>query len=225
MSSNRALLILSLTAVAAALGACGTTADRMAGVGAPLARLPTEQYPLTVDEQPADLLLAAHETGLSEAQVAALADYGRRWRANSTTEVVIEAASQGGAGAYNTSHAAADFLSSQGVPVRIIGYNADPGAPVRLSFLGAEAAVYDCNRSWGRLTATHDNTAPANFGCAVSANRAAMIADAADIVRPRAETPADAARRQTTLGRYRRGEVPTSAKDDQGSVTVSNAVN
>ena len=52
-----------------------------------------------------------------------------------------------------------------------------------------------------------------------------MIADAADIVRPRAETPADAARRQTTLGRYRRGEVSTSAKDDQGSVSVSNAVN
>ena len=205
MSSSRALLILSLAATTA-LGACATTADRMAGMDAPLARLPTEQYPLTVDEQPAELLLAPHETGLSEAQAAALADYGRRWRSNSTTEVMIEAA-------------------SQGVPVRIVGYHGDVGAPVRLSFLAAEAAVYDCNRSWDRLTATHDNTVPANFGCAISANRAAMIADAADIVRPRAETPADAARRQTTLSRYRRGEVSTSTKDDQGSVTVSNAVN
>lgn len=222
MSSNRALLILSLAAAAMALGACGTTTV----VGeAPLARLPTEQYPLTVDEAPAELLLAAHETGLSENQRAALADYSARWRANSTTEVVIEASSQGGAGAYNTSHAAADFLSSQGVPVRIVGSYAQPGAPIRLSFLAAEAAVYECGRNWERLTATHDNTAPINFGCAIGANRAAMIADAADIVRPRAETPADAARRQTTLGRYRRGEVSTSAKDDQGSVSVSNAVN
>lgn len=222
MSSNRALLILTLAAAVTALGACGTT---RAGGDAPLARLPTEQYPLTVDEAPAELLLAAHETGLSENQRAALADYGRRWRANSTTEVVIEASSRGGAGAYNTSHAAADFLSSQGVPVRIVGSYAEPNAPIRLSFLAAEAAVYECGRSWDRLTATHDNTAPINFGCAISANRAAMIADAADIVRPRAETPVDAARRQTTLSRYRRGEVSTSAKDDQGSISVSNAVN
>ena len=132
MSSNRALLILSIAAAAVALAACGTTS---AGGAAPLARLPTEQYPLTVDEAPAELLLAAHETGLSENQRAALADYGRRWRANSTTEVVIEAPSQGGAGAYNTSHAAADFLSGQGVPVRIVGSYAEPNAPIRLSFL------------------------------------------------------------------------------------------
>ena len=137
----------------------------------------------------------------------------------------LKAASGGGAGAYNTSHAAADLLSSQGVPVRIVGYNAEPGAPVRLSFLTAQAAVPDCGRSWDRLTATHDNTVPANFGCAISANRAAMIADAADIVRPRAEDPADAARRQTVLGAYRSGQVTSSARDDQGSVTISNAVN
>jgi pilus assembly protein CpaD len=224
MSSNRALLILSLAA-SAALGACATIADSSAGLAPPAARLSTEQYPLTVNEQPAELLLAPHEQGLSQAQAAALADFGRRWRSNSTTDIVIEAASQGGAGAYQTSHAAADLLASQGVPVRIVGYNADPGAPVRLSFLAAEAAVYDCNRSWDRLTATHDNTVPVNFGCAISANRAAMIADAADIVRPRAEDPVDAARRQTVLDRYRRGEVSTSAKDDQGSVTVSHAVN
>lgn len=224
MSSNRALLILSLVATTA-LGACGTTGSRLAGVDTPEGRLSTEQYPLTVDERPAELLLAAHETGLSQAQVAALADFGRQWRNNSTTEVVIEAASQGGPGAYHTSHAAADLLSSQGVPVRIIGYNAEPGAPVRVSFLAAEAAVYDCNRSWDRLTATHDNTVPANFGCALSANRAAMIAEAADIVRPRAEDPADAARRQNVLAKYRSGQTTTATKDDQGSVTVSNAVN
>jgi pilus assembly protein CpaD len=224
MSSNRALLILSLAA-ATALCACGTTANRMAGTDAPVARLSTEQYPLTVDERPAELLLAAHETGLSQAQAAALEDFGRQWLNNSTTEVVIEAASQGGAGAYNISHAAADLLSSRGVPVRIVGYNAEPGAPVRLSFLAAEAAVYDCNRSWDRLTATHGNTVPVNFGCAVSANRAAMIADAADIVRPRAEDPADAARRQNVLGKYRAGQVTSTAKDDQGSVAISTAVN
>jgi pilus assembly protein CpaD len=224
MSSNRALLILSLAATTA-LGACGTTANRMSGIDKPVARISTEQYPLTTDEQPSELLLAAHETGLSQAQVAALADFGRRWRGNSTTEVVIEAASQGGAGAYNTSHAAADLLSSQGVPVRIVGYNAEPGSPVRLSFLAAEAAVYDCNRSWDRLTATHDNTVPVNFGCALSANRAAMIADAADIVRPRAEDPADAGRRQNVLGKYRSGQVTSTTRDDQGSVSISTAVN
>lgn len=224
MSSNRALLILSLM-TATALGACGTTGSSMSAADEPIARLSTEQYPLAVDDRPTELLLAPHEGGLSEAQAAAVADYAQRWRGNSTSDVVIEAASQGGAGAYNTSHAAADLLDSQGVPVRIVGYNAAPDAPIRLSFLEAEAAVYDCGRSWDRLTATRANTVPQNFGCAISANRAAMIADAADIVRPRAETPVDAARRQAALTHYRRGEVSTSAVDDQGSVTVSKAVN
>lgn len=219
MSSNRALLTLVMAAVS--LGACATSAPS----DAPLARLDTDQYPLTVDERPAELLLAPHHFGLSDNQRQALADYAQAWRANSTSEIIIEAASNGGPGAYETSQAAAEMLSSQGVPVRIVGYDAGGSAPIRLSFLAAEATVYACNRSWESLTETHRNAPSLNFGCAVSANRAAMIADAADIVRPRAEAPVDANRRQNVIDRYRLGQVSTSAKDDQGSVTVSKAVN
>lgn len=217
---------LSLTAclAALALGACATGVDP-ANADRPIARLPTEQYPLTVDEQPTELLLAPHNFGLSPAQRAAISDYGRQWGANSTTEVVIEAATGGGADAYNTSQAAAELLSAQGVSVRIVGYDAGVGAPVRLSFLYAEAHVEECNRSWDRLTATHANQPGKNFGCALSANRAAMIADPADIVRPRAEDPVDAGRRQIVTEKYRRGEVTTSAKDDQGAVSSSRSVN
>ena len=35
-----------------------------------------------------------------------------------------------------------------------------------------------------------------------------MVAQPNDLLRPRAEDPADAARRQTNIGRYRRGEAP-----------------
>jgi len=47
-----------------------------------------------------------------------------------------------------------------------------------------------------------------NHGCATQHNLAAIVADPNDLLRPRAETTLDAARRQTVIGRYRRGDSP-----------------
>ncbi|MGL4289047.1 MAG: CpaD family pilus assembly lipoprotein [Phreatobacter sp.] len=47
-----------------------------------------------------------------------------------------------------------------------------------------------------------------NHGCASQQNFAAMVAQPSDLLRPRAETPIDATRRQTNLGRYRAGTSP-----------------
>lgn len=52
------------------------------------------------------------------------------------------------------------------------------------------------------------NTAHYNHGCATQANFAAMVANPNDLLQPRAEGEIDAARRQTIVGRYRRGESP-----------------
>lgn len=52
------------------------------------------------------------------------------------------------------------------------------------------------------------NTAHFNHGCATQANFAAMVANPNDLLQPRAEGEIDAARRQTVLARYRRGESP-----------------
>lgn len=47
-----------------------------------------------------------------------------------------------------------------------------------------------------------------NHGCATQHNLAAIVADPSDLLRPRAETQSDAARRQVAIGRYRQGQQP-----------------
>lgn len=59
-----------------------------------------------------------------------------------------------------------------------------------------------------------------NFGCATQQNLAAMVARPSDLLTPRAEGQLDAARRQTTIGKYRRGEQPQI--DHQPIVPLTN---
>lgn len=225
MSSNSRLILLAALTGSLALGACasGTRIDDK-GQKVAVARTPTEQFSVRTEDRPETLLLAAHATGLSPAQRAAAADYARRWAEQGSSDIVIEAASTGGPAAYTTSHAVAEAMRQEGVPagaIRIIGYDAPSDAPVRITFQSPVAKVDACNRSWDRLTATGKNQPYANFGCTTKANLAAMIANPADIDHPREMTPADAARRQAVLDKYRNGEVTSSAKDPQASATLS----
>ena len=59
-----------------------------------------------------------------------------------------------------------------------------------------------------------------NFGCATQQNLAAMVARPNDLLTPRAEGQLDAARRQTSIGKYRRGEQPQI--DHQPIVPLTN---
>ena len=52
---------------------------------------------------------------------------------------------------------------------------------------------------------TYDNEGYPEFGCAVTANIAAQIADPADLLAPRASDAPDAQRRQVVLDKYRQG--------------------
>lgn len=229
LSTSRAL-ILALAA-GLMLSACASS-TRLNADGEKVAhpRLPTEQYVLRTDEQPRDIYLAPHDYGLSARQQEALSAYAAQWRAGGVDDVVIAAPTTGGDNAYLTSHAAADALQARGVPaeaIRIIGYNPDPADPapaIRLSFLQPEAVIDRCGRGWDNLAKTGANIEPVNFGCAYTANRAAMIDNAADISRPRDMTPIDAARRQTVIDKYRAGQVTSSERDDQANGSVSTAV-
>jgi pilus assembly protein CpaD len=59
----------------------------------------------------------------------------------------------------------------------------------------------------------------------VTANLAAQVANPEDLLGPRDETPIDSGRRATVLDKYRKGEVTSSAKDEQSNGVVSKAVN
>ena len=61
-----------------------------------------------------------------------------------------------------------------------------------------------------------------NFGCANTANIAALIANPADLIAPRdVRIRRDAARRETVLTKYRQGQITSTPKDEQASGVVS----
>jgi pilus assembly protein CpaD len=98
-------------------------------------------------------------------------------------------------------------------------------APVVLTFTRFAAEAPNCRPLWkANLGNSFDNGVTENFGCAVNANLAAMIADPADLNGPRAEDPRDAARRDVVLGKYREGDPSGATRGADERATISNAI-
>lgn len=167
-----------------------------------------------VHTQPDEVRLAAHATGLSENQKAALSDFLVRWAGAEGGTITIQSPTNGvdAARAHGASSSAQAFLIARGAPqalVRVAGYDAggSAAAPVIVSYQRHVAEIPKCGRSWENLSATADNIAYDNFGCALNANIAAQVANPGDLIAPRHMTPADAARRATVFEQYRSGEM------------------
>ncbi len=90
--------------------------------------------------------------------------------------------------------------------LRVGNYPAEPGlaAPIQLSYPALEARVHECGDWREDVRATsYSNTPYPNFGCATQKTLAAQIDDPRDLVRPRAETPADSVNRQNAINGLR----------------------
>jgi pilus assembly protein CpaD len=217
--------------VLASLAGCASSGAGPETVAA--ARTETAQWAnrVHVDAQPDEVLLVLHAEGLSANQNRALDELIGRWLAAEGREIVVSAPTGGTSGevAGRMAVAARQRLIAMGAPaakVRVMGYDAAgaPGAPLKVGFLHYVAQVPQCG-GWENITATRNNTAYENFGCAVTANIAAQVANPEDLLTPRPEGPIDSGRRATVLDKYRRGEVTSSAKDSQSNGIVSKAVN
>ena len=231
-SSSSAVSKLAVASLALMLlSACASRAVQPEPVVA--ARTETQQWEdrVYVDSHPDEVLLAPHAEGLSAAQNQALDGLLSRWLAAEAREIVVSApiGGTGGEVSGRMAVAARARLVAMGAPaakVRVMGYDAAgaPGAPLKVGFLRYTAQVPKCG-GWENLTATRNNTAYENFGCAVTANMAAQVANPEDLLSPRDSTPIDSGRRATVLDKYRKGEVTSSAKDEQSNGVVSKAVN
>lgn len=221
--SGVALVALS----ASALGACvGGPASR--GGEPPLT--PTSRYVLQVEPNLDRIALAVHDAGLSPAQTGALQALLGRYAQAEGGPLVIETPAGADPVALNQAYAVQAALTGWGVPaerVRLVSYAApDPRAPVVVGFETVRAVVPQCGRNWGNLGRSGDNQSASNFGCAVTANLAAQIADPRDIQQPRAMTPADASRRTVVFDQYRAGRQTAATPEDLvRNTAVSTAVN
>jgi pilus assembly protein CpaD len=219
----------SLVLLAAlALTACATDSAELAG---PEPMTPTERFAIEVQQHPEELRLAAHAQGVSPNQQQALADFVRRYSSGDGGAITLQSPNHGGdpQAAYRTTVDARDFLTGHGVDpakIRIVGYDAggDAQAPVVIGYTAFVAKGPTCGQQWENLSATGHNREYENFGCAITANIAAQIGNPSDLLNPRALDPTDAARRQTVLDHYRKGETTSTAKDEQANGAVSTAV-
>ncbi|MFN3520782.1 MAG: CpaD family pilus assembly lipoprotein [Phenylobacterium sp.] len=227
--THPAISLFAAAALSAGLAACATkpAPDAVAD-----ARTPTEQFAPQVSAQPEEIRLAPHAQGLSANQAAALAAMAQSWRDAEAGAIRIQApAGEGpdGAAVHRTAEGARARLAALGVPdhmIELVGYDAagDAAAPIVVGFLRHQVSIPQCGQKWTNLARSAANQVQPNFGCAVTANMAAQIANPADLAAPRGMDPADAGRRETVLEKYRAGQVTSAAADQRASGAVSQAV-
>lgn len=224
-----ALRLLSLAAAAATVSACASAPT--SPTAASLARTPTEQWSRQIAPQPLEVRLAVHTSGLSGTQAQALATFAADWREVSGGPISLRApvGSIDPAAVTRISDGARAILIQQGVPassLSISTYDASnsPAAPLVIAAQGQVVRTPACGQAWTNIAHSAANEVQPNFGCAVTANMAAQIANPTDLARPTPDAPADAQRRAVVLGKYRQGQVTSSEQDSQATGAVSTVV-
>lgn len=224
-------LSIAAFAIATGLAGCASTIDPVAGYD-PNPRTPTEQWKADLVSQPEEILLAIHPDGFSPRQAQALSTFVQDWREIGGGTIVIQTPIAGveNALAGRAGEGARAFLRDHGVApdqIRVVGYEPGPEGrpPLKVGYLRQTVSIPACGQEWTNIAHSAMNKVQPNFGCAVTANMAAQIANPADLAGPRASAPADAQRRVLMLEKYRNGEVTSSAKDDQANGAVSQVVN
>lgn len=224
-----ALRLLSLAVAGAILSACATAPT--SPTSASLALTPTQQWAGYVSAQPLEVRLAVHTSGLSGTQAQALTTFAADWRDAGGGPVMLRApvGSIDPAAVTRISDGARAILIQQGIAASALSvstYDASnsPAAPLVIAGQGYVARRPVCGQAWTDVAHTAGNAPQPTFGCAVTANMAAQIADPADLARPAAGGPPDAQRRAVMLEKYRRGEVTSSAEDTQATGAVSKVV-
>ena len=95
---------------------------------------------------------------------------------------------------------------------------------VDVSYISYSARAEACGRDWSDdLAFTLDNRTPANFGCSVQHNIAAMVANPRDLLGPGPMGPVDTARRATVMDHYEKGEVTQADKRTADKATEQSA--
>jgi pilus assembly protein CpaD len=189
-------------------------------------RLPTENFRAEVEDEPHEIALAVHGWGLSQNQAAALADFAAGWQASGGAPIHIHVPAAGDpAIGRRFGEMVRDHLAEQGVPdgaIRML--ESGEAGVLRVGYMRRVAVVPECGVQWSDLRRSATNEVQPNFGCAVTANMAAQIADPSDLLGPRPTDPVDAGRRQTVLGKYRQGQRTAAQTDAAADGAVSSAV-
>jgi pilus assembly protein CpaD len=218
--AGAAFVLRAAFAVGCAVTVCGCNTDQKI-TGAPEAPYDYRlRHPISITEKDhtLQLFIGANRGSLTPVQRAEVLAFGQTWKSQATGGVIIDlpVGSTNQRSSADALREIQSILAATGVPpqnmaVRNYPVSAATLATVRISYPRIAAQAGPCgiwpedigpsmNRDY------FENQPPWNYGCATQRNLAAMVADPADLVQPRAETPSYTMRRTTVLEHYRAGQ-------------------
>jgi len=226
----------ALIGLAVTLGACQHTSDdSLAMVAAPADY--RQRHPIAVTEADRSIVVFVGRSrgGLTAAQRAEVTGMAQDWMREGTGAVSIDVPvdTPNARAAQDSLREIQATFAAAGVPPRgmlVRKYHPDDPrqmAAIRVNYPKIAAVAGPCglwpedlgpsinNKSY------FENKQYYNFGCATQRNFAAMVDDPADIVQPRAETPAYTPRRNIAFDKYRKGTTSATSYPEAEKAKLS----
>jgi len=189
------------------------------------------RHPIVLQEAPQtlDIPVGMRTSRLNTVQQQQIAGFAREAgkRGDGEIQILVPSGSANESTANYMASKIRRIVHRAGIPGDSVGIEAyavaDPRAvaPIRLAYTGIRATVHQCGTWPDNVSGDLKNSDYYEFGCSSQSNLAAMISNPTDLLQPRAMTPASAARRSATLGKYEKGEASSGATEEGGS-TISN---
>jgi len=196
---------------------------------------PSERHPIMVTQQPAalDVRVPRGAQGLSPQQARQVAAFLEHYRHTGASSRLVISVPSGSSNERAAERAASDIraLSTNlGFSDSVVALEPYPArrsetAPVRLAYVRFVAEPPACGEWPSNLAFEPRNLTYPNFGCAQQHNLAAQIANPADLLGPRSETPADQERRETVFEKYENGQPTGSLKNAEQEATTAKSSN
>lgn len=193
-----------------------------------------ERHPIALREgdRTIEIFVGRNRGGLNPSQRADVLAFAQIWRHEGTGGIAVDIPTgETRMAAEDSMREIHSIFAQSGVPrqgVRERSYEPRAGslASIRLSYSKIVAEAGPCGQWPADLGPANepsyqDNQQYYNLGCATQRNLAAMVANKSDLVQPRGETPAYAARRSVAIDKYRRGDNPAGTYDryDTGKIS------
>jgi pilus assembly protein CpaD len=194
-----------------------------------------QRHPITLNEgrHTVEVFLGPNRGGLNASQRADVLSFAQMWRREATSGVVVNVPrgrriSRAAAGSLRDIES---ILVASGVPRRAIyvrhyqlSSTSLPSIKINYSKLVAHAGpcgLWPDDLGPTADKAYNENQQYWNLGCASQRNLAAMVDNPADLVQPRGETPAYTARRSVAIGKWVKGQDPSTKYTSTDKAKIS----
>jgi pilus assembly protein CpaD len=233
VDKKAAVRLVAISALAATLSGCKHSDSGEQVLGWSMVDA-AQRHPIMVTQAPTnlDVEVARGRHGLMPDQRAAVIDFMRRYKRESTTGKLVIAAPGGAPNEVSAVQAAGivkGLARSEGIgwnEIQVEPYSAEEGnpqPPLRLSFVRHAAEAPECGRFPSNLAEEPRNLPYANFGCSTQRNLASMVANPQDLLGPRTEQRSRSAeRRDAITEKWIKGESSGSKRDSDEKAKVKN---